>query len=102
MVLADGFYEWQRAGKTKMPMRIVMKPGEAFAFAGLWDSWHDPDGEIVRSCTIITTETNDLLPPVHNRMPVILPREMESFGLDNDVEDGGALCSVLAPYPAGA
>ena len=100
--LADGFYQWQRAGKAKRPMRIVMKSGDPFAFAGLWDSWRDPDGEIVRSRTIITTETNDLLRPVHNRMPVILPREMESFWLDDDVEDGGALCSVLAPYPAGA
>ena len=99
LVLADGFYEWQRAGKARRPMRIVMKSGEPFAFAGLWDSWRDPSGEIVRSCTIITTEANDLLRPIHNRMPVILPREMESFWLDHDVDDPGALSSVLAPYP---
>ena len=98
LVLADGFYEWQRVGKAKRPMRIVMKSGEPFAFAGLWDSWRDPDGEIVRSCTIITTEANKLLRPIHNRMPVILPREMESFWLDHDVEDRGALSDVLVPY----
>ena len=98
LVLADGFYEWQRTGNAKRPMRIVMKSGEPFAFAGLWDSWRDPDGEIVRSCTIITTEANDLLRPIHNRMPVILPREMESFWLDHDVEDRGALSDVLGRY----
>ena len=83
-------------------MRVVMKSGEPFAFAGLWDSWRDPEGEIVRSCTIITTAANELLRPVHERMPVILPKEMESFWLDDDVRDTGPLCNVLAPYPAGA
>ena len=98
LVLADGFYEWQRVGKARRPMRIVMKSGEPFAFAGLWDAWRDPVGEIVRSCTIITTEANELLRPIHNRMPVILPREMEPFWLDHDVEDRDALSDVLVPY----
>ena len=98
LVLADGFYEWQRAGKARRPMRIVMKSGEPFAFAGLWDSWRDPQGEVVRSCTIITTEANELIRPIHDRMPVILPRETESFWLDPDVDDPGALSSVLVPY----
>ena len=83
-------------------MRITLKSGEPFAFAGLWDSWRAPEGEIVRSCTIITTAANELLRPVHERMPVILPRELESFWLDDDVRDTGPLCSILAPYPAGA
>ena len=100
LVLADGFYEWQRAGNDKRPMRIVMKSGEPFAFAGLWDSWRDPNGETVRSCTIITTEANELLRPIHDHMPVVLPREMESFWLDHDVDDPLVLSSVLAPYPA--
>ena len=56
LVLADGFYEWQRAGNVKRPVRIVMKSGDPFAFAGLWDSWREPSGEIVRSCAIITTD----------------------------------------------
>ena len=94
LVLADGFYEWQRIGKTRKPMRIIMKSGEPFAFAGLWDSWRDPEGEIVRSCTIITTAANELLRPVHERMPVILPRELESFWLDDDVRGTGALSNV--------
>ena len=100
LVLADGFYEWQRMGNAKRPMRVVMKSGEPFAFAGLWDSWRDPQGEVVRSCTIITTEANELLRPIHDRMPVILPREMESFWLDHDVDDPVVLSDVLVPYPA--
>ena len=83
-------------------MRVTLKSGEPFAFAGLWDSWRDPEGEIVRSCTIITTAANELLRPVHERMPVILPRELESFWLDNDMRDTGALSNVLAPYPVEA
>ena len=100
LVLADGFYEWQRTGNAKRPMRIVMSSGEPFAFASLWDTWRDPNGEIVRSSTIITSEANELIRPIHNRMPIILPREMESFWLDDNVRDAGALCSVLVPYPS--
>ena len=99
LVLADGFYEWRRVGKTKTPMRIVMRSGEPFAFAGLWETWKDPEGTVIPSCTIITTTPNDLLRPIHNRMPVILPRELEDFWLDESVDDPGALTSVLTSYP---
>lgn len=99
LVLADGFYEWQKAGKGKRPMRIVLGSREPFAFAGLWESWRDPQGDTVRSCTIITTQANDLLRPIHERMPVILPRDLEEFWLDSDVTDPAALSDVLAPYP---
>ena len=99
LVLADGFYEWQKVGKAKRPVRIVLQSGAPFAFAGLWESWRDPEGETVRSCTIVTTQANDLLRPIHERMPVILPRELEEFWLDGDVTDSGALTDVLAPYP---
>ena len=87
LVLADGFYEWQKFGRTKTPMRITMESGEPFAFAGLWALWKDPEGNTIPSCSIITAEANDLLRPIHNRMPVILPREMEQFWLDRDVQD---------------
>ena len=83
-------------------MRTAMKSGEPFAFAGLWDSWRDPVGDIVRSCTIITTEPNELLRPIHNRMPVILPKELESFWLDDEVQDPFALGDILSPSPAEA
>ena len=99
LVLADGFYEWQRKGSRKMPMRITMASGEPFAFAGLWDAWRDPKGEVVRSCAIITTSANELLGPIHDRMPVILPRELESLWLDHDIQDS-TLAGILTPHPA--
>ena len=98
LVLADGFYEWQRAGNARRPMRVVMRTGEPFAFAGLWSVWKDPDGNRIPSCAIITTAANDLLRPVHDRMPVVLPKEMEEFWLDPTVDDPNMLASVLAPY----
>ena len=102
LVLADGFYEWQRAGRVKRPMRVVMRSGEPFAFAGLWSVWRDPEGNAVPSCAIITTAANDLLRPIHDRMPVVLPREMETLWLDQSVDGPIALADVLRPYPADA
>ena len=99
LVLADGFYEWQRTGAAKRPMRIVMRTGEPFAFAGLWSVWRDPVGNRVPSCAIITTTANNLLRPIHDRMPVILHREIEGLWLEGDIDDPDALRSVLAPYP---
>ena len=81
-------------------MRVVMRSGEPFAFAGLWETWRDPEGKVVPSCTIITTEANDLLRPIHDRMPVILSREGEAFWLDGGESDPAALADVLKPYPA--
>ena len=91
LMLADGFYEWPRIGVTKRPMRIVMRTGEPFALAGLWSVWRDPDGNLIPSCAIITTAANDLFRPIHDRMPVILPRDIEEFWLDGSVEDLGIL-----------
>ena len=101
LILADGFYEWRRLGKQRIPMRIVMRSGEPFAFAGLWETWRDPEGEVIPSCTIITTSANDTLSPIHDRMPVILRRELEDFWLDGSVTDPDALTSVLVPYDDG-
>ena len=102
LILADGFYEWQRTGAAKRPMRAVMRSGEPFAFAGLWSTWKGRNGDRISSCSIITTVANDLLRPIHDRMPVILPKEQEEFWLDASVEDSSALASVLTPYPAQA
>ena len=102
LVLADGFYEWQRTGGARRPMRVVMRSGEPFAFAGLWSVWRDPEGNAVPSCTIITTAANDLLRPIHDRMPVVLPKDLEELWLDLSVEDASTLTSIMAPYPAGA
>ena len=104
LVLADGFYEWRKVegSKAKRPMRIVLKTGEPFAFAGLWEEWRNPDGVLVPSCTIITTTPNDLLAPIHDRMPVILSRDAEPLWLDASIGDPGLLANVLRPYPADA
>ena len=99
LVLADSFYEWHRSGGARRPMRVAMRSGEPFAFAGLWSVWTDPEGNRIPSCAIITTAGNDLLRPIHDRMPVILPREMEEPWLDAGIDDPGALGNVLTPYP---
>jgi len=99
LVLADGFYEWQKVGDAKHPMRIVMRSGEPFAFAALWSNWTDPEGNRIPSCAIITTGANDLLKPIHHRMPVILPQEAEDIWLDTALDDNDALTQLLEPYP---
>ena len=100
LVIADGFYEWRRVDRRRWPMRVVLKSGEPFAFAGLWEVWRDPKGQRVRSCTIITTEANSLVGSIHDRMPVILAREAESTWLDPAIRDAAALSRLLAPYPS--
>ena len=72
LVLADGFYEWRKEGKGKVPMLFKLKSGEPFVLAGVWDVWRKPDGETLRTYTIVTTEPNKMLAPVHNRMPAML------------------------------
>jgi putative SOS response-associated peptidase YedK len=72
IIPADGFYEWRKEGKRKVPMWVHLKTKQPFALAGLWDVWRKPDGKRVESFTIITTEPNELIQPIHNRMPVIL------------------------------
>jgi putative SOS response-associated peptidase YedK len=72
LVLAYGFFEWRKEGKRKVPMRFRLKSGEAFSFAGLWDSWKQSDGNLLRTYTIVTTEPNEVMRPIHNRMPVML------------------------------
>ena len=99
LVLADGFYEWQKMPMGKRPFRIVMRSGEPFAFAGLWETWKGPKGYVVPSCSIITTAANDFLAPIHNRMPVILARESEEIWLNTEVQDAASLTGILAPYP---
>lgn len=100
LIPADGFYEWQQAGRRKQPVYITFKTREPFSFAGLWDTWTAPDGEAIRTCTIITTEANELLKPIHDRMPVILTREAESVWLDPTLQDPAKLLPLLKSYPA--
>lgn len=98
LVVADGFYEWKKAeGGAKQPYYIRLEDGEPFAFAGLWDRWQR-EGEEIHSFTILTTQPNDLVKPLHNRMPVILPREAYDLWLDPGVSDADRLLPLLAPY----
>ena len=98
LVLADGFYEWEKAGGHKTPMFIHLKSGRTFGFAGLYETWRPPLGDALTSCTIITTEANELVSPIHDRMPVIMPRELEELWLSSDVEDHRRLLDLLHPY----
>jgi putative SOS response-associated peptidase YedK len=102
LIPADGFYEWkaQRGSKTKTPHFIHLKTGEPFAFAGLWDEWHSPDGSAIRSCTIVTTAPNSLMAPIHNRMPMILGSRDYAEWLDKAVRTPESLNHLLRPFPA--
>ena len=100
LVLTDGFYEWRKEGKKKTPLFIALKSQEPFGFAGLWETWKSSTGEVMHSCTIITTTPNTLMESIHNRMPVILPRAAEEAWLDRTIEDPQSLLRLLAPYPA--
>jgi putative SOS response-associated peptidase YedK len=102
LVLADGFYEWksQPGTKVKVPHFIHMKNRQPFAFAGLWDVWSSPDGSQIRSCTIVTIEPNELMAPIHNRMPVILPPDAYAQWIDSAVRTPESLQALIKPYPA--
>ena len=102
LVLADGFYEWKSSPgkKIKTPFFIHMKNRKPFAFAGLWDSWSGPDGSQIKSCTIITTEPNELTSIIHDRMPAILhPRDYTKW-LDPSPQTPEQLKPLIKPFPA--
>jgi putative SOS response-associated peptidase YedK len=101
LVPADGFYEWGMASDgRKQPIRFTLADVSLFAFAGLWTRWADKrTGELLDSCTIITTTPNELVAPVHDRMPAILPAEDEPLWLDPALPVGAAI-ALLRPYPA--
>ena len=78
LVAADGFYEWQQAGRTKQPYFIHLRDDRPFAFAGLWEAWEGADHAWLETCTLLTTGPNDVVRPIHDRMPVILPPQAYS------------------------
>ena len=102
LVVADGFYEWQpqENKKQKQPFYFRLSDGEPFAFAGLWEHWQDATGEEIESCTVLTTEANDLMRPIHNRMPVILEPANYELWLDPEAIKPELLQPLLHPYPA--
>jgi len=100
LVLADGFFEWQKTPHGKQPLFIHLQERKPFAFAGLWDRWMASDGSEILSCTIITTQPNELLAPLHNRMPVILPPNTIDTWLNPAIQAPDDLLFLLQPYPA--
>lgn len=100
LVIADGFYEWKPERQHKQPFYISMKDRQPFAFAGLWARWEPPEADPIESCTTITTDPNDLLASIHNRMPVILDPMAYECWLDPTFRNPDFLKSVLRPFPA--
>jgi putative SOS response-associated peptidase YedK len=99
LVPADGFYEWKRDGKLRQPFLLKMADSSPFAFAGLWDRWTNQMGESIQSCTIITTPANDLIAPIHDRMPAILPPELYDEWLGPNIKNYQPLLKLLLPFP---
>lgn len=100
LVVADGFYEWKKEGSRKTPMYITLDDGRPFGFAGLWEIWQPPDGSLLKTCTIITTEPNALTGQIHNRMPAILPPEDYDAWLQPGEAPAETLLPLLRPYDA--
>jgi putative SOS response-associated peptidase YedK len=100
LVVADGFYEWRKEGNTKKPTYIHLRSGKPLGFAGLYNTWTSPEGQKVCTSTIITTEANELLAPIHDRMPVIMPEDKFETWLEPLDRDKDALIRILKPYPA--
>jgi len=102
LIPADAYYEWQVVSdsKTKQPWFIVLRDRKPMAFAGLWEVWHGAEGVTVESCSIIVTEANEIMRPIHDRMPVILPTESWDAWIKSDAVDKLGLLNLLKPYPA--
>lgn len=100
LIIADGFYEWQKLGNVKKPFYFSMKSGRPFGFAGLYETWMSPEREPINTCTIITTRPNELVRSIHDRMPVIIPKDKERSWIDPVNRDREMLLSLLKPYPS--
>ena len=109
LIPASGYYEWRRENDERLPTYIHRTDKTPFAFAGLWEEWHAPEGEILHTCTIITTEASDQVSAIHHRMPVIFDSEQEETWLDPGLDDGDNLAELLhntsaaelSSYPVG-
>jgi len=99
LMVADGFYEWQRTNGRKQPYFVGLQSNRPFGLAGLWERW-EKGGEPVESCTILTTDANELMQPIHERMPVILPPEQYDLWLDPRCQDNEKLAKLLRPFPS--
>ncbi len=101
LIVADGFYEWQKIGKTSQPYYVCFRDQRPFGFAGLWERWEREGTDPVESCTILVTNANDLVAPIHDRMPVILDPPDHKHWIDPKVRDPERLLPLLRPYDPG-
>lgn len=103
LILADGFYEWYQSpdAAARLPLAFHLRPRRLFAFAGIWEVWHAPDGSVLYTCAIITTAANAFVAPYHARMPVILAPDKYAAWLDPAERTPGELASLLHPLPVG-
>jgi putative SOS response-associated peptidase YedK len=99
LIAADGFYEWKTDGRVKQPYFIHFADNRPFAFAGLWDRWEGPDHSSIESCTLLTTAANEIMRPIHDRMPVILTPRNYAKWLESAEQEPPTLLPLLAPYP---
>ena len=100
LVPVTGFYEWERSGTKKKPYLFGFRDGGLFAFAGLWERWHSPEGKDIETCSLLTTGPNDLMAPIHDRSPVIIAPENYSRWLDVDANAPDTLTTMLQPFSA--
>lgn len=101
LVVADGFYEWKGKGRARQPYYFRLKSEKAFALAGLWEHWEGADGSYIETCSIITTDANPLVRPIHDRMPVIIQPGDYDLWIDPKMQKADRLTPLLLPYPAG-
>jgi len=99
VILVDAFYEWRREGKTKVPFLIRRKDGKPMAFAGLWDQWQSPEHQLLRSCAVVTCGPNEVMRPIHDRMPVILEGAAFDAWLSPEQRPANDLLPMLVPCP---
>lgn len=102
LIPADGFFEWSGKGQARKPYYFQLKSKQPFAFGGLWEHWEGPGEEMIDSCTILTTQPNPLVKPLHHRMPVILDPRHFQLWLDSDIQTVKDIRHLFAPYPAEA
>jgi putative SOS response-associated peptidase YedK len=98
IIPTDGYYEWLERAGEKVPLFIHFDKREVFGLAGLWEVWHSPEGDELRTCTILTTDANDFMKPFHHRMPVILNKEDYALWLSPDEEPAPVLQALMKPY----
>ena len=101
LLIADGFFEWRAEGRRKLPYAIALKTRKPFAIAGLWETWRDPTtDQKLQTCALVTTDANELVASIHNRMPVILdPDQCSTWLGEGPTTAPGALKSILRPFP---